>query len=408
MGVLSTMFEKRASRYDPANPKDPGLTRLFGDYQTTASGAMVNPTTAQRECTVYACCGVLSQTVAQLPLILYRRVGESTKERATDHPAYRLMHDKPNDAQTSFGFRETMQWAVALRGNAVAEIVSTSGSSAQQIIPIHPDKVRIYRGPNGLPVYEVYGSGPNRVLLPDEVLHIVGRSEDGIQGVSPIEWQRESIGAAISARDFGSRLWGNNAKPGGVLEVPGSLDEEAAARLRERWKFAQQSANKVAVLEGGTKFTPITISPEDAQFLETRKYTRSEIAAIFRVPLHMINDLERATFSNIEQQSIDFVTYTMLPWLTRWEQSLNASILTDADRRSGLFFEFNVSGLLRGDAAARASYYNSLFQVGALSQNDIRRLENENPIENGNKYFVPLNMQDSAQPVVPQPARQTT
>lgn len=394
MGFLDAMF--RSSKVNPSHPKDPALARLFGSTNT-AAGVRVTADTALQDAAVYAAVAALSEAVASLPLVLYRRRKDGGSDRATDHPLYQLAHDLPNRNQTSFEFRQFGMVALLLRGNFVARKVSTGGRGLAALEPLHPDGLWIDRDRlTGKRVYEYSPpDGTTFTLLADEVVHVMGMPGDDIRGLNPIEHHRETIGASLGAKEFGARLFANNAKPGGVLEVSGKLDDEQAKKLAERWRFAQERANRVAVLEDGVKFNPITINPQDAQFLETRKYTRSEIAAIFRVPPHKIGDLERATFSNIEQQALEFVTDSLMPWLVRWEQALWRDALTESERRAGYFFRFNVAGLLRGDAKARSDYYRAMFGIGALNQNEIRGLEEMNPIPAGDTYYVPLNMVDA-------------
>lgn len=408
MGILTTLMESRASRVDPSNPRDPGISQLFGLGSQTSAGVTISDylnmhrpeNTAMRLAAVYACVRVLAESVAQLPLVLYRGRKGGGADKATDHPAFYLLHDQPNADQTAMSFRESMTASTVLRGNGVAEILATGSQSVAGLRYLHPDQIRIDLDRKGRRIYEYTPLEPHegtktRVLLASEVLHIPGLSFDGVRGINPIQYQREAIGEGVAAQVFGSSLFANNAKPGGVLELDGTLEEPQIERLRKSWKFAQEGSNRVAVLEGGTKFHAITINPQDAQFLETRKYNRSEIAAIFRVPPHFIGDLEKATFSNIEQQALEFVQHSLMPWLVRWEQALNRDVLTERDRRLRYFFKFNVGGLLRGDAKARSDFYRAMFGVGAMSQNDIRALEELNPIEGGDVYYVPLNMVDA-------------
>jgi len=393
MGILSRAIEQRSAA---AHPRDPVLAEWFGGGYQTASGIAVTPDSAMREAAVYACVRVLAESVAQLPLHVYRRRKSGGKDRATDHPLYSTLHDQPNSRQTSFEFRETVMFHAALRGNSVSKIVPYGGQAVGELLPLIPDRLAIFQATDGRRAYRYQPeTGPEEILLQSDVLHIPGLSFDGVSGLSPIAYHRETVGASLAAKEFGARLFKNGTHIGTVFEHPNKVGVEAQEHLRKSLKdgFASvMNAGKAIILEEGMKIQKLGMTSEDAQYLETRKFSRSEIASIFRVPPHKIGDLERATFSNIEQQSIEFVTDTLMPWLVRIEQAISRDLFSAADRRRGYFAEFNVMGLLRGDAAARAAYYKARFEVGSLSPNQIRGHENENPEEGGDQCFVPLNM----------------
>lgn len=352
-----------------------------------------------RHSAVYACVRLLAETVASLPLHVYRRTATG-KELATDHPLYRVLHDSPNDEMTSFQFREVMQAHLALWGNAYAQI-QRDGSGRIQLWPIQPQYVQPERNNAGQIVYKVYQyqtTGTFRYLSYDEMLHIPGLSFNGIVGLSPIGLAREAIGLGLAAEKFGARFFGSGTNFGTVLTHPNSLSDEALAHLRrsfEKRAKGLDNSHSMLILEEGLDIKNVAIPPEDSQFIETRKFQVNDIARIFRIPPHMIGDLERATFSNIEQQSIEFVQHTIRPWLVRWEQQINKKLLG-----GDYFAEFNVDGLLRGDIKSRYEAYAIARQNGWMSANDIRRLENMDPLPGrvGDTYLVPLNMQDAAQP----------
>ena len=393
MGFLSAAIQQRTAS---AHPRDPVLAEWFGGGAQTAAGVAVTPDIAMQEAAVYACVRVLSESVAQLPLQVFRKRKSGGKDRAPDHPLYPILHDQPNRRQSSFEFRESCMAHAALRGNAVSKIVPLGGSAVGELILLEPDRTEIFMAADGRRAYRYQPeTGPEQILLQHEVFHIPGLSFDGISGLSPIRYHRETVGASLAAKEFGARLFKNGTHIGTVFEHPGKLGAEAQSNLKDSLKkgFASvMNAGKAIILEEGMKVQKLGMTSEDAQYLETRKFSRSEIASIFRVPPHKIGDLERATFSNIEQQSIEFVTDTLMPWLVRIEQAISRDLFSEQDRRRGYFAEFNVMGLLRGDAAARASYYKSRFEVGSLSPNQIRNLENENPEDGGDQCFVPLNM----------------
>lgn len=360
-----------------------------------ASGVHVTEEGALRYGAVYACVRVLAETVASLPLITYQRQSRG-KERAPDFYLYELLHDRPNPLMTSFEYREAIQGHLALWGNGYSEIEYASNGRVGALWPLRPDKMEPpVREGDGL-IYTYQLPNGKRVKLPGwRVWHLRGLSPDGITGYSPIALQRQSIGLGLAAEEFGARLFGNDARPGGVLQHPGMLDDEAYERIRGGWESRHgglSKSHRTAILEEGMTYQQIGIPPEDAQFLETRKFERSEVAGWYRVPPHMIGDMENATFSNIEHQGINFVVHTMRPWLVRWEQAINLRLLTEQERRR-YFAEFLVDGLLRGDIVSRYQAYAVGRQNGWLSADDIRELENMNPLaKGGDTYLVPLNM----------------
>lgn len=392
MNILSRLFGGGDKRGSPA-PSDDFWYSHVGMF---ADGSVrVTPETAMTLTAVYACVRVLTESVASLPLIVYRRREDGGKERAIDHPLYRLLHDLPNGWQTSMEWREMLTGHIALRGSAYCEIVTARNGDIDALIPLHPDRVKPLRLKNGRLAFEVQtNTSAPRVLTQNEVFRVIGLSGDGVTGLSPVSMASRALGLAISTENFGTSLFKNGARPGGVLRHPGKLNEEAAKRLKSSWdsSYGGMNSGKTAVLEEGMEWTQISMSNEDAQYLQSRKFQVSEIARIFRIPPHMIGDLDRATFSNIEQQSIDFVVNTLRPWLVRWEQCINRDLLTETDRQNGIFAEFLVDGLLRGDMAARYQSYAQGRQNGWLSANDIRRIENMNPVDGGDIYLVPLNM----------------
>ena len=378
-----------------ANP-DQTLIDFFGRGSRTTSGTKVDEITALRYSAVWACVLVLSQSLATLPLKVYRRSADGGKEIAFDHWAYDLLHSRPHPELTSYNWRSVAQGHVTTWGNSYSRIVTDARGRVTDIWPLLPDRMRVIRS-NGRKFYKYDKdrNGQPETLDESEVLHIPGFGYNGETGYSVIGLHREAVGLGLSTEEFGARFFGNGTHPGAVLENVGKMKDEAFKRLKEQMteKYAGLGkAHKLLVLEEGMKLSPIGIPPEDAQFLETRKFQRNEIASIFRVPPHMIADLEKATFSNIEQQSIDFVTNTLQPWVTLWEQELDRQILTDVDRENGIFIEFSLAGLLRGDIKARYESYAIARQNGWLSANEIRTLENMNPIEGGDEYLIPMNM----------------
>jgi len=391
------------SRDKPTNKTgNPGgsFSFLFGG---TSSGKAVNERSAMQTTAVYACVRVLAETVASLPLHLYQYTDNDSKERVADHPLYYLLHDEPNPEMTSFVFRETLMAHLLLWGNAYAQVIRDGRGRVLALYPLLPSKMEVSRAPGGELVYTYrrdFGESRNTEsrtinLRRDEVLHIPGLGFDGLIGYSPIAMAKNAIGMALATEEYGAAFFANGAQPGGVLQHPGVIKD--AQRVKDSWNAAYQgsgNAQRVAVLEEGMKFQSIGIPPEQAQFLQTRKFQINEIARIFRVPLHMVGDLERASFSNIEQQSLEFVKYTLDPWVVRWEQALQQSLILPGEK-PGLFVKFNLDGLLRGDYKSRMEGYSTARQNGWMSANDIRELEDMNRIsaeEGGDLYLVNGNM----------------
>ena len=390
MSIFSGLFR---SRDKPKNRVGGGWSFLFGG---TTSGKAVNERTAMQTSAVYACVRILAESVAGLPLHVYERTAGGNKATKPSHPLYRLLHDEPNREMTSFVFRETLMSHLLLWGNAYAQIIRDGRGVPIALYPLLPDRVSVDRNNNGEIVY-TYQSDKGQVKLRHEnVLHIPGLGFDGLIGYSPIAMAKNSIGMALATEEYGATFFANGANPGGVLEHPGVIKPEQADRLRESWQsqFGGANAHKVAVLEEGLKFHQMSIPPEQAQFLETRKFQINEIARIFRVPPHMVGDLEKSSFSNIEQQSLEFVKYTLDPWVVRWEQSLQQALILPSEKTT-IFIKFNLDGLLRGDYQSRMQGYSTGIQNGFMSVNDVRSLEDMNLLaaeEGGDLHFVNGNM----------------
>ena len=358
----------------------------------TATGRAVSPSESLQSVAVFACVRVLAETIGTLPLHVYRRLEPRGRERDPRHPLYRALHELPNPEMTSVELREAIVGHLALRGNAYLNVVPL-GSGAVELWPLRPDRMRVERLAGGGVGYFYTVGGVEERLARRAVMHLRGLSSDGVVGYAPVTLAREAIGLALAAEEYGARLFANNARPGGALQVKDKLSKEGADRLKASWEAAHgglDKAHRVAVLEEGVTWQQIGMAPEDAQFLETRKYQTSEIARLFRVPPHLIGDLERATFTNIEHQSLEFVIHTIRPWLVRIEQAIKRDLLTEDTH----YAEFLVDGLLRGDVQSRYQAYATGRQNGWLSANDVRDLENMNPlpVDVGDVYWAPLNM----------------
>lgn len=398
MGIFSGLFKSR----DKPQNRTAGSNYAFFMGGTT-SGKTVTERSAMQMTAVYSCVRILSEAVAGLPLHLYKYTDSGGKAMALDHSLYRLLHDEPNPEMSSFVFRETLMTHLLLWGNAYAQIIRNGKNEIVALYPLMPNKMSVDRDEDGRLYYTYYRGTDEAIknkefavtLQPSDVLHIPGLGFDGLVGYSPIAMAKNAIGMAIACEEYGAKFFANGAAPGGVLEHPGTIKDPQ--RVRESWQSTfggSGNANKIAVLEEGMKYTPIGISPEQAQFLETRKFQINEIARIFRVPPHMVGDLEKSSFSNIEQQSLEFVKYTLDPWVIRWEQSIQRSLLS-RDEKTAYFVKFNLEGLLRGDYQSRMNGYAIGRQNGWMSANDIRELENLDRIpeeDGGDLYLINGNM----------------
>ena len=398
MKLFSELFKSR----DKLQNRTVGSNYAFF-FGGTASGKTVTERSAMQMTAVYSCVRILSEAVAGLPLHLYKYTDSGGKAMALEHPLYHLLHDEPNPEMSSFVFRETLMTHLLLWGNAYAQIIRNGKNEIVALYPLMPNKMSVDRDETGRLYYTYYRGSDEAIkdkefavtLQPSDVLHIPGLGFDGLVGYSPIAMAKNAIGMAIACEEYGAKFFANGAAPGGVLEHPGTIKDPQ--RVRESWQSTfggSGNANKIAVLEEGMKYTPIGISPEQAQFLETRKFQINEIARIFRVPPHMVGDLEKSSFSNIEQQSLEFVKYTLDPWVIRWEQSIQRSLLSKDEKRV-YFVKFNLEGLLRGDYQSRMNGYAIGRQNGWMSANDIRELENLDRIpaeDGGDLYLINGNM----------------
>lgn len=397
MGIKS-LFGFGQARDKPVDKAaDAGYSFLFG---RTTSGKPVNERTAMQTTAVYACVRILAEAVASLPLHVYEYQDDGGKKLVHDHPLYYLLHDEPNPEMTSFVFRETLMSHLLIWGNAYAQIIRDGAGRVLGLYPLLPDKMEVQRDDRGNiyyvysrnsdenPMFKEYG---NIKLKAEDVLHIPGLGFDGLIGYSPIAMAKNAVGMTLACEEYGASFFANGANPGGVLEHPGVLKDPS--KVRESWNSVYRGVNnahKIAVLEEGMKYQQIGIPPEEAQFLETRKFQINEIARLYRIPPHMVGDLDKSSFSNIEQQSLEFVKYTLDPWVIRWEQSLQRSLLLPGEKGK-YFIKLNVDGLLRGDYQSRMNGYAVGRQNGWFSANDIREMENINPIpdeEGGNLYLV--------------------
>lgn len=400
MGILELIGLKRAKDKPTNLYEGSDFSYLFG---RTTSGKNVNEMTALQTTAVYACVRILAEAIASLPIHVYKHTDEG-KEQDVNHQLYYLLHDEPNPDMTSFVFRETLMSHLLIWGNAYAQIIRDGRGQVLALYPLLPDRVSVKRDDKG-ELYYVYQRSEednpnfkdkgNIILKKSEVLHVPGLGFDGLIGYSPIAMAKNAVGMTLATEECGASFFANGANPGGVLEHPGILKDPS--KVRESWNQVYQGTNnshKVAVLEEGMSYKTIGIPPNEAQFLETRKFQINEIARLYRIPPHMVGDLEKSSFSNIEQQSLEFVKYTLDPWVVRFEQAFQKALLLP-DEKKTYFIKFNVDGLLRGDYQSRMNGYAIGRQNGWLSTNDIRRLEDMNPLskeEGGDLYLVNGNM----------------
>jgi HK97 family phage portal protein len=371
-----------------------------------ASGVKITEQTALRSTVVLACVRVIAEAIASLPLHVFERGEDGAKAKARSHPLYFVLHDRPNDFMTSFTWRELAVANVLLAGNHFSEIQFGGDGQIRALWPL-PTATKAFIERGRLWYLVPLPDGTSRVLSAERVYHVPGLGFDGISGKSVIKWGKEAIALSLAAEEFGARLFGNNANPGGIITSEKKLDDDAKKRLKAAWEQSHgglDRAHRVAVLEEGLKWQQTGISPDDAQALETRKFQVSEIARLFRVPPHLIADVEKSTSwgTGIEQQNIGLVTFTLRPWLVRFEQTYNYRLFLAAER-GRYFVEHNVDGLLRGDAKSRNEALAIQRQWGIINANEWRAIENMNPLDGaaGDTYLVPLNMASADQPPVP-------
>ncbi|MES9985632.1 MAG: phage portal protein [Candidatus Thiodiazotropha sp. 6PLUC6] len=392
--ILDRLFRARR----PTATPPPTLTDLSLLTPMADTLAGINQYSALQSSAVYACIRILSETLAQLPLVIRRRTADGS-ELARSHPMYAIIGATPNPWMTSFTWRNTSQGHCVSWGNGYSYIIRNQKGEPRAILPLLPDRTYPQVTDNRLSYWTQVGDQTVEAA-PQDVIHIQALGHDGLVGMSPIALQREAIGLNQAAQSFGAKLFANGSLLSGVLTHPGRLrrkadkpdDPSPVERLRRQWRelySGLENAGQVAVLEEGMNFQSIGIPPEDAQFLQTRKFQVADICRIFNVPAHLVNDLDRATFNNISELSISFLRYTMTPWIVRWEQELNRKLFPGSDT---YYVKFNMAGLLRGTLAERADYYKTAIEYGWLSRNEVREMEDLNQVDGLDEYLQPLNM----------------
>lgn len=391
-------YHENELRVSPENPTttlsnpDAWMRDAFG-AAPSGTGIAVTERRAMNQATVFSCVRILAHAMASLPFPTYKRLAGGGKERAMDHPLYQMLQLRPNPEMSAFTFRETAQAHQEIWGNAYAEIERNGRGDPIALWPLLPDRTYPVRK-DGVKYYVTTINGEQKGLPAEDVLHIPGLGFDGLSGYSVIAMMRQSVGLALATDEYGARFFGNGSKPGGILKTPNKLTDEAKKRLKTQWEVVQgglSNAHRVAVLEDGLEWQAMGVDNNDAQFLETKKFSRSEIAGWFGVPANLVNDNEKSAFANVEQQSLNFIIHALRPRCIRIEQAVNWDLLSQRERVA-FFAEHALEGLLRGDMAARASFYKEMFGIGVYSANMILEKENESPVEGGDQRFIPMNM----------------
>lgn len=372
MSLITRMMNRLG--YERRDASDP----YWANYSALRAGG-TSPARAESVSTVYACVSAISETIATLPLVLYRRNGDDGRDRAKDHPLYKVLHDTPNSTQTALEFREQMQAAVLLKGNAYAEIVRGYDGQVRELLPLHPDRVTVLVLENGRLGYEyVDTKGRVRRLLQDEVFHLRHRTDNGALGVSPIAAAREVVELALAERDHGNSTFRNGTRLSGLLKFPAKLNDGQRERIRQGWQSQYgggANAGKTAILEEGVDYQTVSMTLEDAEWIASRQFSVEEVCRLFRVPPTIVGDLRHGNYSNSVEMSRQFVVLSLRRHLTMWEQAISRCLLTEAGQRI-YFAEHNVEGLLRGDSLNRAQFYHYAIDDGWMDADEVRQLEN--------------------------------
>lgn len=388
------IFDKLFSKRSIENPQvqlsaESALDDLFGNER----GKTVSPDMAMKSAAVYACVNVLASSLAQLPLHVLRKDGKKI-ESARDHPLFYLLHDSPNFWQTSYKMREYNQSAVLLYGNAYLRIERDKKGNVTSIESCEPWQVQLLKNGNRY-TYGYYNEDGTLAVHPDDMIHIKALGTSLKQGKSVIQQHAETIGLGLDAKEFATGFFNGNARPAGIVTVKQQINQSSWDNFKKMWEKAQlelrRKENKTILLPADLDYKALTISPVDTELLSMMKLNRSEIAGIFNVPAHMINDLEKATFSNISEQTIQFIRYSLMPWIVNWEQEINRKVFTQSERKAGYFVKFNLSGIMRGTPTERAAFYHNAITDGWMSRNEARVFEDMNPVEGLDEFLVSVN-----------------
>ncbi|MBW5463717.1 phage portal protein [Pseudomonas aeruginosa] len=383
------------------NPSTPLTGEELAEWISERQGVIVNPETALKLAAVYSCIYLLSSSVAQLPVNVLRKVGDRI-EPGTDHAAHYLLHDEPNVWQTSYKWRETKQAHVLGWGNGYSRLLRSPRGELRGIEQHLPQQTTLTKNGDRWFYATLDDDARPLAVALEDMVHVRALGSNGKVGISPLRQHAETIGLGLAAVRYGREFFEGGGRPTGLVTTKGApLNENSWTRLKDQWRRSvaalRQSENKTLLLPAELDYKALTIAPEDAQFLETRKLTRSEIAGLFNVPAHMINDLEKATFSNISEQAIQFVRHTMLPWIVNWEQELNRKVFTRAERAAGYYIKFNLAGLLRGTPKERAEFYHYAITDGWMDRNEVRALEDLNPRAGLGEMLISVNAKPVAE-----------
>lgn len=372
----------------------PWLKEALG-IEGTLAGIDVSADTALKCTAVFGCVRVLSESIAGLPLHLYRRDGDS-RERATDHPLYHVLHDQPNSFQTSYEFRALQMVHLLLHGNCYAEIVRDKAGQVTELWPISPDTVTL-TSESGKIAYKVSLLGDDDPIPAERMLHIRALTTDAATGISPISAARQSIGVSLAAEKYAAVYFGQGMSVGGALSMPEMIGADKAQQIRDAWNDKHKGVgnfHRIAVISGGATFTPFKLSNVDAEFLATRRFGVEDVARVFRVPSHMLGELGNASYNNVDSLDRQFAKYSLTPWTTNIEQAMAMKLLGPR-QRANYFIEHDMNGLLRGDYEARMRGYSQAIYSGTLSPNEARRMENLPAREGGDVFLQPVNVAPS-------------
>lgn len=392
MSWLSKLNPLRRKSSEAMTSRD--LLEMIAAGAVAVSGVQVNSESALRYAAFFACLKVLAEDVGKLPLKLYKERPDRGRDVAKKHKVHRLISRRPNDFMTASEFWEMCVAHVVLRGNFYAYKVVVGGEVVE-LLPLSPGAVKPKMRDDWSIWYDVtFANGTRDVLPASAIFHVKGLSLNGWLGLSALQYARETLGLGIAAERHGAKLFVNGANPGGALETEQTLTDEVFERVKSSWNEKHtglENSHKVAILEGGLKWTSVTMTNTDAQWLENRKHTDNQICGLLRVPPHKVAILDRSTNNNIEHQSLDYVNDGLMPHLNRIENRIRVSLLNERDEEDH-FAKFNVAALLRGDMKARSSFYKDMVYLGAFSPNDVLELEDRNPREGGDIYLTPSNM----------------
>ena len=395
MGFLTDLLHPQVGAYTPPGIDDEGAWTTVGSVGSISqAGLYVGPERALQTSAVWSCARLIAESIATMPIIMYRRLSDGGKERAPTHPLYSVLHDAPNSLMTAFAFKRTMMVHALLYGNGYAEIGDGPRGVIDHLTLLHPDTVRVEAIPGGIRYQVREGVGRERPVNAEDMLHLPGLSLDGVSGLSLVAYARESIGLALAAEGYSARFYSQNARPGGILQTPNKLNDDVAKRVKDSWEAAHAglaNAHRVAVLEQGLEWKQTGMTNQDAELIAQLDWSAADIARFFNVPLHMIQLMTKTTSwgSGIEEMGIEFVTYTLLPWMRNWEQLIQQRLILAPQT---YFAEFLVDSLMRGKLNDRYAAYAIGINNSWLNPNEVRRFENMNPIPGGDEYRGPLNM----------------